>query len=197
MYIGPIPTLAELLEHPEGVDQLPASACAALIIQAAAYEERHAALQLRLGVRLGVLAAPDAQGLADERLLTLPEVAAVLAVPKSEAYALARRGVLPTVRVGSKYVRMRRVDLEAWLRARRDGQLDTRLSQGYSRYRGDDGRGVPAAPAKTQPHPGRARRANGRALERRREVGAPGAADLGVGGAVPQAPDCDPGAAET
>ncbi len=196
MYIGPIPALAEFLERPDRVDQLPASACAALVIQAAASEERHAALQLRLGVRLGVLAAPAAQGLADERLLTLPEVAAVLAVPKSEAYALARRGVLPTVRVGSKYVRMRRADLEAWLRARHDGHVDTRLSQGYSRHRGDDGRGVPAAPAKTQPHSGRARRANGRALERRGPVGAPGAADLGVGGAVPQAPDCDPGAAE-
>jgi excisionase family DNA binding protein len=197
MYMDAIPTLAELLEHPERVDQLPASVCAALIIQAAASEERHAALHLRLGVRLGVLAASGAQGLTDERLLTLPEVAAVLAVPKSEAYALARRGVLPTVRVGSKYVRMRRADLEAWLRASQDGHLDTRLSQGYSRHRGDDGRGVPAAPAKTQPHPGRARRANGRALERRRKVGAPGAADLGVGGAVPPAPDCDPAAAGT
>jgi excisionase family DNA binding protein len=197
MHMGPAPTLAELLEHPEQVDQLPASACLALIIQAAASEERHAALQLRLGVRLGALAAPAAKGLADERLLTLPEVAAVLAVPESEAYALARRGVLPTVRVGSKYVRMRRTDLEAWLRARQDGHLDTRLSQGYSRYRGDDGRGVPAAPAKTQPHPGRARRANGRALERRGQVGAPGAADLGVGGAVPPAPGCDRGTAET
>lgn len=196
MYMGSIPALAELLEHPERVDQLPASACAALIIQAAASEERHAALQLRLGVRLGILAAPAAQGLTDERLLTLPEVAAVLAVPKSEAYALARRGVLPTVRVGSKYVRMRRADLEAWLRTRRDGHLDTRLSQGYSRNRGDDRRSVPPAPAKTRPHPGRARRADGRALERHRPVGASGAADLGVGGAVPPAPGSDPGAAE-
>ncbi len=197
MHMGPVPALAELLEHPERVDQLPASACAALIIQAAASEERYAALQLRLGVRLGVLAEQAAKGLADERLLTLPEVAAVLAVPEGEAYALARRGVLPTVRVGSKYVRMRRADLEAWLQTRRDGHLETRLSQGYSRHGGDDGRDVPAAPAKTQPHPGRARRANGRALERRRQMGAPGAADLGVGGAVPPAPGRDRGAAET
>ena len=63
-----------------------------------------------------------------------------------------------------------RADLEAWLRARRDGHVDTRLSQGYSRNRGDDRRSVPPAPAKTRPHPGRARRADGRALERHRQV---------------------------
>src|SRR5882724_11504189 len=51
-----------------------------------------------------------------KRILTLPAVATILAIPESKAYELARRGELPTVTIpGGKYVRVRRVDLDAWI----------------------------------------------------------------------------------
>ncbi len=57
-------------------------------------------------------AAPGSQ---EDRLLTIPEVAERLSVPRAYAYELARRGELPTVRVGKKYVRVPVVALEKWL----------------------------------------------------------------------------------
>ncbi len=49
------------------------------------------------------------------RLLTADDVADVLGVPRTFVYALARRGVLPTVRVGERYVRFRTQALDAWI----------------------------------------------------------------------------------
>ncbi len=84
------------------------------------------ALQARIWVRLlaGAAEKPsEAPGGQEEaRLLTIPEVAAFLGVPKGYTYELARRGDLPTVRVGPKYLRVRASDLRAWLdRARTKG----------------------------------------------------------------------------
>ena len=50
----------------------------------------------------------------DEPLLTLPQVAERLAIPTGHAYALARRGELPTVQIG-KYVRVSRAALASWI----------------------------------------------------------------------------------
>ncbi len=204
MRMGAVPTLAELLDHPDRVDPLPVSACGALVIQAAAFQERYAVLQQRLGARLGVLAtrategtAPALKGSTDERLLSVPEVAKILGVPKSEVYALARRGVMPTVRVGPKYVRVHSADLEAWIQARRGRPMDAKLCQRYSGSRADGGCSVPAAPATARPHAGRAGRADGRHREHGRPVGARRAADLGAGGTVPPAPGGNRGASET
>jgi excisionase family DNA binding protein len=47
-------------------------------------------------------------------LLSLPEVAARLRLPKGRVYELARQGRLPAVRIG-KYVRVQREQLEAWI----------------------------------------------------------------------------------
>lgn len=58
---------------------------------------------------------------ADDPLLSLPEVAAILAVPVEHARELGRRGALPTVRVGERYVRVRRTALERFLRERERG----------------------------------------------------------------------------
>lgn len=75
-----------------------------------------------------VLAALGANGhtkpaapavLAEPRLLTLPQVAERLSVPKSYAYELARRGHLPTIRFG-KYIRVLASDLEKWVEQRED-----------------------------------------------------------------------------
>ena len=49
------------------------------------------------------------------RLLTADEVAAVLGVPRTFVYSLARRGELPTVRIGERYVRFRGHALERWI----------------------------------------------------------------------------------
>lgn len=47
--------------------------------------------------------------------LTIREVADLLSVSKSTAYRWAREGVLPVIRLGSKSVRVRTVDLLALL----------------------------------------------------------------------------------
>ena len=39
--------------------------------------------------------------------------------------------MLPTVRIGPKYVRVRPAELDAWLRTRGEGRLASGLSQGY------------------------------------------------------------------
>lgn len=52
------------------------------------------------------------------RLLTAGDVAAILRVPRSLVYALARRGELPTVRIGDRYVRFRPETIESWLKER-------------------------------------------------------------------------------
>jgi excisionase family DNA binding protein len=49
------------------------------------------------------------------RLLGAGEVAQVLGVPATFVYALARRGELPTVRIGERYVRFRSEALERWI----------------------------------------------------------------------------------
>lgn len=50
-----------------------------------------------------------------DRLLTADDVAEILGVPRSYVYALARRGELPTVRVGDRYVRFRCRSLQRWI----------------------------------------------------------------------------------
>ena len=49
------------------------------------------------------------------RLLSADDVAIVLGVPRTFVYALARRGDLPTVRIGERYVRFRTQALEQWI----------------------------------------------------------------------------------
>src|SRR2546422_108199 len=51
----------------------------------------------------------------DQQLLTIPEAAAFLAIRKGFCYELARRGVLPIVRLGKK-VRVPRWGLSEWLK---------------------------------------------------------------------------------
>jgi len=49
-----------------------------------------------------------------EPLLTGPEVASLLRISKSQAYALMRKGVIPAVRLGTS-VRVRQSDLQKFL----------------------------------------------------------------------------------
>jgi excisionase family DNA binding protein len=50
-----------------------------------------------------------------ERLLTIAEVAARLAIPKAYAYELVRRGALPAIRVGTRYVRVPEGAFAEWV----------------------------------------------------------------------------------
>ncbi len=52
------------------------------------------------------------------RLLVAEDVAALLGVPPTFVYALARRGELPSVRVGERYIRFRAQAIEDWIDAR-------------------------------------------------------------------------------
>jgi excisionase family DNA binding protein len=49
------------------------------------------------------------------RLLGADEVASLLGVPTGFVYSLARRGELPNVRIGERYVRFRAHALERWI----------------------------------------------------------------------------------
>ncbi len=52
------------------------------------------------------------------RLLGAADVAQLLGVRETFVYALARRGELPTVRLGERYVRFRPEALWAWIEQR-------------------------------------------------------------------------------
>ena len=54
-------------------------------------------------------------------VLTLREVASLLRVGEKTVYTLAQDGDLPGFKVGGQW-RFRRVDIEAWIEARREEQ---------------------------------------------------------------------------
>lgn len=70
-----------------------------------------------LGLAIGLDKRDNLTGPADDRLLSMAEVAKILGVPESGAYELGRRGGLPVVRIGPK-VRVRESALRAWINAR-------------------------------------------------------------------------------
>jgi excisionase family DNA binding protein len=53
-----------------------------------------------------------------EPLLTAVQVAELLAVPKTRVWSMSRRGEIPTVRIGSRELRYRPADIEAWIARR-------------------------------------------------------------------------------
>ena len=72
-------------------------------------------LQGLLQTRLARLTSSDAPAPTPDELLTVPDVARVLKVSRPRAYELARQGMLPSVRIGQKQVRVRRRDLTEYL----------------------------------------------------------------------------------
>jgi len=77
---------------------------------------------------LARLRSPQPNGaLADEeRLVDMPEVAKVLGIPEEHARELGRRGEIPTVRVGERYVRVRLSSLRQWIETNEGGRLRAR-----------------------------------------------------------------------
>jgi excisionase family DNA binding protein len=81
-----------------------------------------AALQCRLAAKLldGHDDRPSSPDTSSEQLLSMKEVAGQLGVPVAYARELGRRGELPVVHVGPKYVRVRQSVLDAWIAQRED-----------------------------------------------------------------------------
>jgi excisionase family DNA binding protein len=68
---------------------------------------------------LGRLTAPPRERTReDDRLLTMPEVARQLRITEHQAREMGRRGELPVVTVGERFVRVRAAALEDWIRRR-------------------------------------------------------------------------------
>lgn len=57
----------------------------------------------------------DPASLGEGPFLTLPEVAKVLRVSRAKAYQMAQTGELPSVKIGTRVVRVRRDALAAWI----------------------------------------------------------------------------------
>jgi excisionase family DNA binding protein len=147
------PSYSDLLTNLEGaLDGLSPSDCA----QALGDLERLKAIlwHRMVAVSCGTTSSqPRAEGM----LLTLPQVAKLLAVPTGHAYELARRDVLPVVRFG-KYVRVPHDSLTRWI-----GQQTTperRIDNGHLGFH--SGTVTPNPPtrmlAKARPEPGQRQR---------------------------------------
>lgn len=107
-----------------------------------------------------------------EQLLSLEDVAGLLKLPKSSAYELARRGDITTIRVGKKYLRVRRADFDAYVSARAQASLDNGLNVTLSSGRAEHhGSGDPANPTTPRPHARGIRAARRRALRDGQPVG--------------------------
>jgi excisionase family DNA binding protein len=87
--------------------------------------------------------APEpANAIIERQLLTADEVAVMLRVPKSLVYALARRGELPAIHIGERYVRFRAEAIEEWTVGREAWPQE----QGSSAARGRIARTVGSSP---------------------------------------------------
>lgn len=143
MSLAPVPSLAELAADPTRVAEIPPATAAALLATLAG-------LQPLLLAR-ALAPVEGGHGEADDRLLTIPQVAKLLTVPPAFAYELARRGEIPTVRLGRKYLR---VSIRALQKCLAEKGLDKRVSYMYSvsRKRGRYGRrGVATDSPETRP----------------------------------------------
>jgi excisionase family DNA binding protein len=72
----------------------------------------------------------------NDRLLTAEEVGAILGIPQTRVYELARQHQLPSIRHGGRYVRFTRMDVEDWIAKNRvDGGQYATYSQPRDRAR--------------------------------------------------------------
>jgi predicted DNA-binding transcriptional regulator AlpA len=68
----------------------------------------------------GTLVEPHSQA---DRLLTMPQVADRLGITVHQAREMGRRGELPVIVVGERFVRVRGRSLEEWIRRRESATL--------------------------------------------------------------------------
>jgi excisionase family DNA binding protein len=112
---------------------------------------------------------------ADERLLSIEQVAARLNVPKSRAYELCRRRDLPSHKVG-KYIRVPASAVERYLTAHRKGAIDPSVYLKYT-YRRHDRPGAETSSKTMGIDPAPASRKVGRPGQHSGKVGAGSPAD--------------------
>jgi len=142
-------------------------------VRHAAPEER-ARLVVQLAARLaqlgaGLTAPPSA--VPEDRLLDMPEVARILAIPEDRAYDLGRQHAFPVVTIG-KYRRVRHSALAAFIAASEDESLDREAYGTYSAPR--DRRRSETHPKGPRAHAGAVGGAGWRGREQRRALGARG-----------------------
>jgi excisionase family DNA binding protein len=142
-------TLADLAARPSRVDELAPEQALGLLVAIAS-------LQPLLMARALVPCAPKADPSEPIRLLTVPEAAERLNIPRSYLYELVRLGRVPAQRIGPKYVRLN----PATVAEIQEKGLDGRIGLTYSRRR--DGTGIARPPGTARAHPGRARGAGRR-----------------------------------
>jgi excisionase family DNA binding protein len=130
----PALTLADLVTEPGRVNELAPADARGLLVALAS-------LQPLLIAR--AMAGSDAEAApTPARLLTVPEAAERLNIPRSYLYELVRVGKVNAIRVGPKYVRLHPATVEE---IQQKG-LDTTLSTSYSpRHDGNGARGVAQA----------------------------------------------------
>ena len=148
------PSYSEFLRGLEGaLDSLPPSDCAQVLGDL----ERLKAIVWGRMLTVSDGTASSHSG-ADAMLLTLPQVAELLAIPTGHAYELARRDVLPVVRFG-KYVRVSEASLTKWIGKQTTPQR--RIDKGQPGLH--SGTVTPhrltQMPAKARPEPGTSKRA--------------------------------------
>ena len=126
-----------------------------------------------------------------DRLLTIPEVADLLAVPTARVYEMIRRGDLPAAKVGKKNVRVPSTDLREWLAKNR---LDTVKYALYSRPQSGRPYDRPRTPPPAQAARSATTRAGGagrRDAQHRGAMGARRGGDLGARGTAHPVPGED------
>ena len=94
-----------------------------------------------------------------DRLLTIPQVAERLAIPTGHAYDLARRDVLPVVRIG-KYIRVSQTSLTRWME--QQTTLQRRIDNGHLGFHSGTVTPRTYSPAKARSEPGTAPRSRTR-----------------------------------
>lgn len=114
-------TLADIVQHPEQAASLSVNTIPPLLCQLSAIQT---VLAARLAAHNDPIPSDAAASVLQDRLLTIAEVAELLVVPRGHVYDLAKDGTIPTVRVGKKYIRVRRSVLLAWLTTQEQKMLD-------------------------------------------------------------------------
>src|SRR5262249_51326741 len=144
MSLDAAPTLAELAAQPARVDDLAPEQARAVLVAIAALQP--------LLIARAMAPAASATSAEPDRLLTVAEAAARLAVPESYLYELIRQGRVPAQRIGPKYVRLHPMTV---VNIQQRG-LDAGLSGPYS-CRQHDGSGARHAAGQAEANAGRVR----------------------------------------
>jgi excisionase family DNA binding protein len=83
-------------------------------------EEARACVAVRLA---SVMCRCEKAAAVSDRLLTMEEVAGILGVSEELAREMGRRGEIPTIPVGERFVRVRFAALMEWIRVREQGNV--------------------------------------------------------------------------